>query len=151
MKVWLILHVVGVVMLLGNIVTAAFWKARADLGGSVEDIYKTVRGVMVADYFFTVPGVAMILISGHVMADKAGYDLFSWSWIGISYMLFILTGVIWGVLLLPLQRRMIKEAKRSLSSGRPNNEYRRYSAIWNVAGIFATLLPIAVLVLMISK
>lgn len=151
MNVWLIFHILGVVMFLGNIVTAAFWKIRAELGGSVEDVYKAVRSVMIADYFFTVPGVAFILVSGHAMAEKAGYDLFSWSWIGVSYVLFILTGAIWAVVLLPAQLKMIRAAKQSLAESRLNREYGRWSSIWNGFGTLATLIPIGILILMVLK
>ncbi|MGE7053268.1 DUF2269 family protein, partial [Paenibacillus glucanolyticus] len=33
MTLWLFLHIAGCVLFLGNIITAAFWKVRADLKG----------------------------------------------------------------------------------------------------------------------
>ena len=34
MNVWLVVHLIGVVFMVGNIATAAFWKIRADLTGN---------------------------------------------------------------------------------------------------------------------
>jgi len=37
MTLWLFLHIAGCVLFLGNIITAAFWKVRADLKGDPAD------------------------------------------------------------------------------------------------------------------
>lgn len=53
MNIWLTLHLIGVVLFVGNIVTAAFWKVRADLSKNPVVIHSTVKNVMLADYVFT--------------------------------------------------------------------------------------------------
>jgi uncharacterized membrane protein len=53
MNVWLTLHLIGVVIFVGNIVTAAFWKVRADLLKNPSIIHSTVKNVMLSDYVFT--------------------------------------------------------------------------------------------------
>src|SRR3989304_3474202 len=59
-----LLHLLGVIVFVGNIVTAALWKARADASGDLHAIAYAQRGVMFADYVFTAPGAALILVTG---------------------------------------------------------------------------------------
>jgi uncharacterized membrane protein len=151
MKVYLFLHVLGAILFLGNIITAAFWKVLADRSGDARTIHRTSKYVMLADYSFTLPGIVLLLTFGHLMAEKAGYELFEWSWLGFSYLLFIISGVIWIFILLPSQHRMIKWSKAGLDSGVIPGEYYRWSRIWNGFGIISVLLPVIVLFLMVVK
>ncbi|MGO4542398.1 hypothetical protein [Paenibacillus sp. 2TAB19] len=43
MNLWLTLHLVGVVVFVGNIIIAAFWKVRADLSKNPAVIHSTVK------------------------------------------------------------------------------------------------------------
>lgn len=76
---------------MGNIVTAAFWKVRADLKGDPAEIYHTVKNVMLADAVFTLPGLLLIIVSGIVMAMQAGYGMSGMSWLTASLVLFGIT------------------------------------------------------------
>jgi uncharacterized membrane protein len=151
MGIWLFIHIIGAVLFIGNILMAAYWKLSADRSGNLAVIHKSAADVMRADYVFTIPGIAMLLTSGHVMAERYGYDIFSWSWLGISYGLLILSGVLWAVVLLPTQRRMIREAAQSLVQNQLTAGYRRASLRWNAFGSIATILPLVVLLLMVFK
>lgn len=151
MNFWLFVHVFGAVLLVGNIVTAAFWKLRADWQGQPVVIHSAVKNVMAADMVFTLPGIVMILVSGSLMAEKAGYSLSGWNWLTLSLLLFAVTGVLWAAVLLPLQRSMIRLSRRAMETGTISTAYRRVSAMWAVFGTAATLLPVAILYLMIAK
>jgi len=151
MHFWLFVHVLGAVLLVGNIVTAAFWKLRADWQGQPVVIHSAAKNVMMADAVFTLPGIFMIIVSGSLMAEKAGYSLSGWNWLTLSLFLFTVTGIIWAAVLLPLQRSMIRHSRLALESGTISAAYRRASAAWAVFGTAATLLPVAVLYLMIAK
>lgn len=151
MNVWLTLHVLGVVLFVGNIVTAAFWKVRADLQNNPVVIHQTVKNVMLADYAFTLPGLALIVVSGSTMAAKAGMPMAGLSWLTVSLVLFAVTGFIWLAVLIPLQRSMIRISAECIRSGAISEAYRRASRNWAVLGVAATLLPVAILILMITK
>ncbi|SFB51621.1 Uncharacterized membrane protein [Cohnella sp. OV330] len=151
MHVWLALHLIGVVLMVGNIATAAFWKVRADLTGNPAIIHHAARNVMAADYFFTVPGLAFILISGIVMAVRSGASLSGLNWLTLSLILLAVTGLIWLGLLIPLQRKMIRSSARSAGTGTTGEDYRRASRQWAIYGIAATFLPIVILYLMVMK
>ena len=151
MSLWLFIHVLGVVFLLGNAFTVTFWKLRADYSKDLSLKLQTAKNIMVLDYIFTLPSIVMILASGHLLAHNAGYSVFSWSWLGISYGLFILSGVIWIVALLPLQMAMIKHGKQSCEQQTLTPEYERVSHRWNIYGVLATVTPIAAMILMVWK
>ncbi len=151
MKLLIFLHVLGVILFLGNIITAAFWKVRAEVKKDLRLLHETVKNVMLADYIFTLPGIALILISGHRMAYLSGYSIFDVKWLAISYSLFILTGLIWLFILLPSQYAMIKHSKQSIENGALIQSYKKASMIWNIFGIIATLIPIIILFFMLLK
>lgn len=145
------IHVCGAILLIGNIMTAAFWKMRADRSCHPAIIHSAAKGVMTADLLFTLPGIALLIISGFAMSAIGGYSFGEFHWLTLSLVLFILTGIIWVFLLLPLQRKMIRLSAEGLTSGTIPAGYRRASLYWNIYGTIAVLLPIAILYLMISK
>lgn len=151
MKVLLFLHVAGAVLLLGNIVTAAFWKIRAERTGNPVLIHHAVKNVMLADYAFTIPGLVLLVVSGGLMAERAGYSWAGFNWLTLSLLLFLLTGVLWLGALLPLQRGMIRLSARAMESGKMDKAFRRLSRTWDVVGTIAALLPVVILYLMIAK
>lgn len=151
MKFWLLLHLVGVVLFIGNIVTAAFWKVRADLQKNPAVIHHTVKNVMLADFVFTLPGLILIIISGIVMTVQSGIFLHGFNWLSLSLILLAVTGVVWLAILIPLQRAMIRHSAASIESGNLSEAYVRASRLWAVFGILATLLPVIILYLMIAK
>ncbi|MFC5648099.1 DUF2269 family protein [Paenibacillus solisilvae] len=151
MNVWLTMHLIGVVIFVGNIITAAFWKVRADIQKDPVIIHNTVKNVMLADYVFTLPSLVLIVGSGITMAVRADLPMGGMNWLSLSVLLFAVTGVIWLAVLLPLQRGMIRHSAASIDSGNICAAYRRISSYWAVFGIAATLLPIVILYLMVSK
>lgn len=151
MKILLFLHLFGAVIFLGNIITAAFWKIRADLKGDPAAIHSTVKNVLLCDFIFTLPGLVLMIVSGSLMAIQAGYSMTEFNWLTLSILLFSLTGILWLAVLLPLQRSMIRHSAQALESGVITDAYRRASHYWAVSGTVATLLPIVILYLMIAK
>jgi len=151
MKLWLVLHLVGVVLFVGNIITAAFWKVRADLQKNPTVIHSTVKNVMLADYVFTLPGLLLIIVSGVVMAVQANMPMLGLNWLTLSLILFAITGVVWLALLIPLQRAMIRHSSACLESGMISKAYSKASRLWANFGIIATLLPVIILYLMLTK
>jgi uncharacterized membrane protein len=151
MNLLLFIHVLGVIFLLGNAFTVTFWKLRADYSKDLPLKLQTAKNIMILDYIFTLPSIAMILVSGHFLADKAGYSVFAWNWLGISYGLFIVSGVIWLFALLPLQNKMIRHGKLSCEQNVMTKEFMRASRNWNFYGILATVTPIVSMILMVWK
>ncbi|WP_159883650.1 DUF2269 domain-containing protein [Paenibacillus puerhi] len=151
MGILVFLHVLGAMMFIGNILTAAFWKLKAERTGDISYIHRVTRNVMTADYWFTLPGIALILLTGHILAIRAGYALTEWNWVSVSEGLFALSGLIWLLVLLPAQKKMIRESGSSVEAGSLNASYRKASRLWDGFGTVVTLIPLAVLYLMLNK
>jgi uncharacterized membrane protein len=153
MGVLIFLHVLGAVLFLGNVVTAAFWKLSAERTKDIPHLARTARSVMNADYWFTLPGVILLLATGHIMATVRGYSFMEWSWMTASEALFALSGLIWVVILIPAQRRMIRESALSGSStgNTLTAAYWKASRTWDVFGTLVIIIPLVVLYLMMTK
>ncbi len=151
LQVLLALHILAAVIFVGNIITAAFWKTRADRSGNLETIAITARSLLQADYTFTAPGIVVLLITGIWMVGLSDWARFQEPWLGGSFVLLIITGVIWLAVLLPQQRRMVRLAQEGADAGALGPEYRRAGRIWSMFGGIATLLPILILFLMVFK
>ncbi|MBB6669727.1 DUF2269 family protein [Cohnella nanjingensis] len=148
----IMLHVLGAVLFLGNIVTAAFWKIAAERAGDVGHLSRTARNVMLADYAFTLPGIVLLLATGVVMAVRVGYAMDAWNWMTASIGLFALSGLVWLAILIPAQRSMMKEsAAAARAQAALSPQYRRASRRWDVFGTLVILMPLAVLYLMLNK
>jgi uncharacterized membrane protein len=66
------LHILSVVLFLGNIITGVFWKVHADLTGDVRARAQALDGLIRSDRWFTVPGVLLIIATGVALASLAG-------------------------------------------------------------------------------
>ncbi len=102
------LHVFGAVLFLGNIITAALWKTRADRTGDLATIAFAQRTVATADWMFTLPGVVLILAAGNIMAFMRPWPLRGIPWLEWGQALFFLTALIWLIVLVPTQRRLVR-------------------------------------------
>ncbi len=151
LQLLLALHILAAVVFVGNIITAAFWKTRADRSGNLETIAITARSLLQADYVFTAPGIVVLLATGIWMVGLSDWARFQEPWLGGSFVLLIITGVIWLAVLLPQQRRMVRLAQEGADAGVLGPEYRRAGRIWSMFGGIATLLPILILFLMVFK
>ena len=145
------LHIIGVVVLLGNVTITAFWKVLADRTRDARLIAHAQHGVTVADWIFTLAGIVLVLVGGYGAAAVAGLSVTKLPWLLIGELLFAVSGIIWLAVLVPIQIRQARMA-RSLP---PNAElpalYRRESRRWLVWGIIATVPLVAAIYVMVAK
>ena len=151
LQVLLFLHILAAIVFVGNIITAAFWKVRADRSGNLETIAITTRSLLQADYAFTVPGIVVMLVTGIGMVGLTDWARFQEPWLGSSFVLLIITGIIWLAVLLPQQRRMVRFSREGADAGTLGPEYGKASRTWAMFGGIATLLPVLILFLMVLK
>ncbi len=144
-----IVHMLGIVLFLGNIIVTGVWKVMADRTGNPAVIAFAQRLVTLTDWVFTAGGVALVLTGGFGMA-AAGYDLYSgWLFLGIS--LFTVSGIIWAVVLVPVQIRQARLAAAFERGGEIPPVYWRLNRHWYFWGILATVIPLANLYVMVAK
>lgn len=146
------LHILAVVLFLGNIITGLFWKAHADRTADPRIIAHTLAGIIRSDRWFTLPGVLLIVVFGIAAAMAGHLPILGTRWIRWSIVLFGASGVAFVFQVAPLQHRLLALATAGLSGqGWEEATYRRLSRRWEFWGILAILTPLAALVLMVHK
>jgi uncharacterized membrane protein len=153
MYLWLkLVHVLAVVMFIGNIVTGVFWHKHAEKTRDPKLLAHAMDGVIRSDRLFTMPGVLLIIASGVFAALKGGFPVFGTPWILWTLILFGISGAIFGMRLAPLQRRMRALAEAGVRSGAFDYvPYHRLSRQWDFWGFVATATPLLGLALMVLK
>src|SRR5579862_8141326 len=92
------IHVLAVVVFVGNITVGVFWKAFADRSGDPRTMLFAVRGIRQADKIFTIPGVIVLVLAGFATAGISGIPILKTGWILWVLVLFILSGIAFGPL-----------------------------------------------------
>jgi uncharacterized membrane protein len=145
------IHVLGAILFLGNVITAAFWKVRADYGRDFRVLHQAAKNVLLADYVFTGPGIVILAVFGHLAAHKLGYPIWTTGWLALSYILFIISAVIWLAVLIPAQIKMVRYSKVAMETGEMPAENKRWTMLWNGFGILNTVIPFVIVYLMVVK
>jgi uncharacterized membrane protein len=145
------LHIVSVVLFLGNIITGVYWKVHADLTGDLRARAQALDGIIKSDRWFTVPGVLLIIATGVTLAIMAGYPLLSTFWIVWSLVLFGISGASFSMLVAPLQKKLLVNARGGIAGTWNQAEYDSLSRSWIRWGAIATAAPLIALFLMVMK
>ena len=147
-----LVHVLAVIMFLGNITTGVFWKAHADRTGDPRLIAHVMDGIIRSDRLFTIPGVIIMTITGFGAAGIGKLPVLRTDWILWSIVLFTISGIAFMAQLVPLQRRM-----RDLARGATSAEtfdragYEALSRRWALWGFIALGAPLIAAGLMVLK
>jgi len=147
-----LVHVIAVVLFLGNIITGLFWHAHAARTRDPKLLFHAMDGVIRSDRWFTIPGVIAITASGILAAIRAHLPIFGTPWILAALVLFSISGVLFGVRVAPLQRKLRAIAHAGMTPGNFDEDaYRRTAKSWELWGAAALLLPLGSLALMVLK
>lgn len=131
---WLkVIHLLGVVMFLGNIIITGWWKNFADLTKNPQIIAFAQRQVTLTDWVFTAGGSVILLFGGMLNVHLHGLS-YSSKWLGWGMSLFVLSGIIWAVVLIPTQIKQAKMAEAFAQSKVIPNQYWTYCKRWNFWG-----------------
>ncbi len=148
---WLkLIHIAGVVLFLGNIIVTGWWKVAADFTRNPQIIAFAQKQVTLTDYVFTFGGVIILLAAG--MANIGIHHIsISTYWVKNAFNLFTLSGLIWLIVLIPIQFKQAKMAKIFAETGDIPMQYWRLCTRWYVFGVIATILPLINLYWMVFK
>jgi len=145
------LHVISVVLFLGNIITGVFWKVHADLSGDLRVREQAILGLIRADRIFTAPGVLLIIATGVALALMANFPLLRTFWIAGSLVLFGISGLAFAFKVGPLQKKLQANAQAGLAGTWNEAEYQALSKSWGIWGTIATAAPLVAVFLMVMK
>ncbi len=144
-----VLHVLSACLFLGNVVVSGTWAFMAERTRNYEVIVFSNRLVLITDMLFTLTGALLVVYTGSLMAHRYdGVPAASQAWITWSYMLFGLSGLIWALVLVPIQlrQRVLLGRHRAITP-----EYLKLSRVWQISGAIATVVPLPIVYLMIVK
>lgn len=144
------LHLLGVIIFMGNIIVTALWKVLADRTQKPSVLAFAQRLVTLTDLVFTSIGVIFIVVTGVIMSEPFG-GKFGQNWLIWGWSLFAASGLIWLVILVPIQIKQAKMAVLFEKSGNIPDEYWKLARRWNFFGFIATLLPLFNLYFMVFK
>ncbi len=145
------LHLLGVVMFLGNIIITGWWKFMADRTRNPQIIAFAQHQVTLTDYVFTAGGAALLLAAGWGNAALHGMDIFSMRWLSWGFWLFNISGLIWVAVLIPIQIRQARMARQFAQGSSIPETYWKLGKRWYVWGSIATVLPMLNLYWMVFK
>ena len=144
-----VLHVLSACLFLGNVVVSGTWAFMAERTRNFEVVAFSNRLVLITDMLFTLTGALLVVYTGFLMSHRyEGVPAASQAWIAWSYRLFGLSGLIWALILVPIQlrQRVLLGRHRAITP-----EYLKLSRIWQICGAVATVVPLPIVYLMIVK
>jgi len=147
--VFKVIHLLGVILFLGNIIVTGWWKLMADRQGDPLVVAFAQRQVTLTDYVFTGTGVILVLVGGNFMLAMANVS--EPYWISWGVWLFVASGLIWGVILIPVQIKQARMAKAFDRDSVIPEQYWCLSRRWILWGVIATVLSLINLYWMVFK
>lgn len=149
--VYKIIHLLGVILLVGNVTVTSIWKIYADRTRDARIIGFAQRLVTVTDWFFTAWGILLLVVGGYGAAWVAGMDPLRDAWLVWSEALFVIAGIIWLTVLVPIQIRQARQARAFAQGGEIPESYWRDSRRWIIWGLIATVPLVGAIWTMVAK
>lgn len=148
---WLkVLHVLGAILFLGNIMVSAWWKVMADRTRNPMVIQFAHRQVIYTDIIFTAVGAGLLVTTG--VANATLHQLpMSQTWLATGSMLFTVSGLIWLFILIPIQVAQSRITRSFRPDGIIPARYWQFARLWTAFGLLATVLPLWALYWMVFK
>ena len=146
-----LIHVLGAILFLGNIIVSAVWKIQADRTNDPLVIAFACRLINITDLTFTTLGSALIVIGGIGLFHATGISLSDAPYLIYGISLFGMAAMLWLAGLLPLQIYMSKIAAKTVANGETEmpESYEKCRKLWNLMGRIAILFPLGALYFMI--
>lgn len=140
------LHVVAAVLFVGNVVVTGiwagfFWRARGTHGFAL-----AARAIVLTDWWFTLGGGAVLVMSGIVLAIARAFAVWGTPWIRQAIVALVLSTGLWLAVLVPAQRAMARHAP-----GDDDALLARAYHRWNVVGWLATVPLLYAIWCMVAK
>lgn len=144
------LHLLGVVLLVGNVTASAVWKVFANRTGDPPTIAFAQRLVTITDWSLTLSGIVLIMLGGYGMVFAAKLDVRA-GWLVWGQLLFLASGLVWAAVLLPIQVTQARMARSFRPGSAIDPAYWRLSRLWLIWGVAATIPLVAATFVMVVK
>lgn len=144
-----LVHILSAVVITGTGAGIAFFMFMTSRTSNIAAIAVTARLVILADWLFTAPAVAIQFITGILLMLKLGYS-FNSLWFLWVISLFIFIGTCW-VPVVYIQYKLRKLANVSLSNGVLEPSFNKLMRLWTGLGIPAFISILIIFWLMVFK
>lgn len=104
---WRFLHVLGVVLMLGNVIVTGVWTELLWRWDGPTRFRSVARAIWWTDVAFTLGGGTLVTVAGTMRALQLDLSLWATPWIRTGILALGLSTGIWLVVLVPMQRRML--------------------------------------------
>lgn len=145
------LHIFGVILFVGNIIVTGWWKTLAIQTKDPRILAYAQRQVTLTDFIFTAFGSFLVGATGIAMIVVAQLDWLNLLWLKSGIALFTLSGILWMLVLIPIQIKQAALAKQFAEDGNIPAIYWKLETGWLIVGIIATLLPLGTVYFMVVK
>ena len=145
-----LIHIIGAIVFLGNLIVTGWWKAKADYTRDAQVISFAQQQVTVTDFLFTGGGAVLVLIGGIGNVMRLGADAWGQSWVTWGLALFTVSALIWLLVLIPIQVRQARIINNA-DDGMVPEQYWKLGRQWIVWGLIAMALPLANVYWMVFK
>jgi uncharacterized membrane protein len=147
-----LIHLIAVMIFLGNIVTGLFWMSIAVRTKDLKIIHFAMKGIIKADRYFTIPGVLIITAGGFLAAINGHFPILKTGWIFWSVIMFSISGLAFAFKIAPLQKEIYnltlnKEQMADFSW----EGFKKIYVKWEIWGLIALLTPLAAFAMMVLK
>lgn len=149
--IWKLVHIIGVVIFLGNITTGLYWAWFANRQGEFATIGNTFAGIIKSDRWFTMPGVYAILIGGVGAAITGEIPILRTGWVLWPSILFAVSGIVFALFVAPLQKKIQRFVTDVPKSDESWETYCGLYRRWEIWGLVAWTAPVIALVIMVLK
>jgi uncharacterized membrane protein len=143
------LHIIGVIMFLGNITISAVWRLFAEKSGEASVVKQSLKMITLTDLLFSLPGVILIGVTGHILSPQFG-GIAGHSWIYHSYAMLTVSVLIWLAALIPIQikqRRLLATDAAAMESP----QFKKLTLWWTLLSAIVAILPLIALYYMTIK
>jgi len=145
-----VLHILSATVLFGTGLGTAFFMFRSHAMPDIQSKYNFAKTTVLADFIFTTPAVILQPITGLILIQMGGYEVFE-SWLLIAYGLFVLAGLCWlPVVWIQIQMKKILQACQETGDDLPER-YHQLIRIWFVLGWPAFISLMVIFYLMVAK
>lgn len=140
-----LLHVLGAVLLLGNVTITGFWATYLFRARGRVPFGPVARAILWSDVLFTVMGGTMLTVSGILLAIRQGLGVVETPWLLKGIGALALATLLWLGVLVPAQIRLEHVDPED------DRQLRRLFLRWSAVGWGATLVLFYGLWVMVTK
>ena len=142
-----VLYVLAATVFVGDIILMLVWKLGAERTREPRVLLFANKTIMLTDNLLLGPSAMLTAVSANLIAPKLGLNIYATPILSIAMSSFILSGIVWGLFLIPTQKAQLKICTE-LGADEPLPErYFQLAAKWRNWGYLAAFLVVSAMVL----